>query len=72
MCNRKEANFGFQEFAVWFQFIPNKKGSTNSMTEIIFVLFNFCKFDKSYLFIQLGYQEMFNSLFTKDMILAAV
>ncbi|RXH98465.1 hypothetical protein DVH24_010790, partial [Malus domestica] len=34
MSNRKEANFGFQEFAVRFQFIPNKKGSTNSVTEI--------------------------------------
>ncbi|CAN6580896.1 unnamed protein product [Malus baccata var. baccata] len=34
MSNWKEANFGFQEFAVWFQFIPNKKGSTNSVTEI--------------------------------------
>ncbi|CAN6711565.1 unnamed protein product [Malus baccata var. baccata] len=34
MSNQKEANFGFQEFVVWFQFIPNKKGSTNSVTEI--------------------------------------
>ncbi|CAN6557040.1 unnamed protein product [Malus baccata var. baccata] len=34
MSNWKEANFGFQEFAVRFQFIPNKKGSTNSVTEI--------------------------------------
>ncbi|RXH78840.1 hypothetical protein DVH24_002358 [Malus domestica] len=34
MSNRKEANFGFQEFVVWFQFIPNKKGSTNSVIEI--------------------------------------
>ncbi|CAN6539516.1 unnamed protein product [Malus baccata var. baccata] len=34
MSNWKEANFGFQEFAVRFQFIPNKKGSTNSVSEI--------------------------------------
>ncbi|CAN6558321.1 unnamed protein product [Malus baccata var. baccata] len=34
MSNWKEANFGFQEFVVWFQFIPNKKGSINSVSEI--------------------------------------
>ncbi|RXH90172.1 hypothetical protein DVH24_032529 [Malus domestica] len=34
MSNRKEANFDFQEFAVRFQFTPNKKGLTNSVTEI--------------------------------------